>query len=173
MVVFDRPVEETSAETVANYSLASGGIVDEVVRLDAPDDNRVVLRVRNQLTDGDPEAVTVHGIKSLEDGTPMPEPQTFGFANGVLELPVVDAPDPSWFIEGCNDRSRFSGDGEPGGRVSYTGTVTGKFGAFYTLQGDGNTRAGLWVNAGDLILVIGHAYTIAGALEEVVGQTQA
>jgi len=58
MVVFDRPVQKTSAETVGNYSLTSLGIIDGARRLDAPDQNRVVLQIRNALSDGELEQRT-------------------------------------------------------------------------------------------------------------------
>ena len=83
MVVFDRAVEKTSAENVANYSLASLGAIDGAQRLDAPDDNRVVLLIRNQQPDGFSEAITVNGVRSLEDEAPMLAPQTLRFFNGV------------------------------------------------------------------------------------------
>ena len=59
VVVFDRPVEKTSAEGVANYFLDSDGEIDGARRLDAPEDNRVVLQIRNEQPDGFPEAITV------------------------------------------------------------------------------------------------------------------
>ncbi|MEO5617132.1 MAG: hypothetical protein ABIS67_05140 [Candidatus Eisenbacteria bacterium] len=174
MVVFDRPVEQTSAENVANYSLASNGTIDSAHRLDAPNDDRVVLQIRNALNDGDHEAVTVKDVASLADGTPMGAPQTFDFLNGVLELEKVQAPDPALLANNpCEDRSRFSGPGStPGLRASVTGTVTGRFGDFYTLQGTTLTRGGLWVHSTGFPLTPGHAYVLAGALQDVSGETR-
>jgi hypothetical protein len=174
MVVFDRPVEKTSAENTANYSLASPGTIDGARRLDAPDDDRVVLQIHGAGDDGDPEALTVMNVAGLADGTPMVAPQTFHFFNGVLELEEVRAPDPASLAGNpCQDRSRFSGPGSaPGSRASLQGTVTGAFGDFYTLQGATLTRGGLWVHSPTFTLVPGHAYILAGALEEVSGETQ-
>jgi hypothetical protein len=174
MVVFDRPVEVASAENVANYSLASGGTIDGIRRLDAPHDNRVVMLIRNGLPDGAPEGITVTGVKSLATGTPMAKPDTREFYNGVLALEMVNVPDPA-ALAGvpCEDRSRFSGpDDKPGLRASFAGTVTGLFGDLATLQSTPPVRAGLWVQAMDLGLVPGHTYLLAGAFEEAEGETQ-
>jgi len=174
MVVFDRPVEKTSAETAGNYALASLRPIDGARRLDAPDANRVVLRIRNARNDGDPEVLTVSGVVSLADATPMAAPQSLGFFNGVLELEEVQAPDPT-FLAGdpCQDRSRYSGPGSaPGPRASFVGTVTGAFGHFYTLQGATLVRGGLWVHSPSLALTPGHGYLLAGALQQVSGETQ-
>ena len=174
MVVFDRPVERTSAENVDNYSLASEGAIDGARRLDAPKDDRVVLLIRNQRPDGFPEAITVRGIQSLEGASVMSTPQTLSFFNGVLELDKVDAPDPAALAgEGCEDRSRFlTPDDSPDNRVSFTGTVSGVFGDDYTLQDVPSLRAGLWVHLPETSLVPGHAYLLAGVLREVSGGTQ-
>jgi len=174
MVVFDRKVEKTSAENVANYALTSGGTIDGAHRLDAPDDDRVVLAIRNGLADGAPEGITVHGVKSLIDGTPMFTPNTLEFFNGVLETEKVAAPDPAALAGGpCDDRSRFSGPGASAGeRASFTGTVTGVFGNLVAIQGAPPLRAGLWVQAPGLSLVTGESYLFAGALQQVSGETQ-
>jgi len=174
MVVFDRPVQKSSAENAANYSLASLGSVDGARRLDAPDDNRVVLQIHNARSDGDPEAITVRNVASLADGLPMAAPQTFHFLNGVLELEKIQAPDPTALAgSSCEDRSRFSGPGSaPGTRASFVGTVTGAFGDFYTFQGTTLVRGGMWVHAPGFVLNPGHAYVLAGALQEISGETQ-
>ena len=172
-VVFDRAVEKTSAENAGNYSLSTG-TVDGAHRLDAPEDNRVVLQIHDALADGAPEALTIQGVMSLADGTPMVAPQTFQFLNGVLELEEVRAPDPTALAGNpCVDRSSFSGPGSsPGLRASFTGTVTGAFGNDYTLQGGTPTRGGLWVHSPGFALTPGHAYLLAGAFAEVSGETQ-
>ena len=174
MLVFDRPVEKNSAENVASYSLASNGTIESAQRLDAPNDDRVVLQIRNALNDGDHEAVTVKDVASLVDGTPMGAPQTFDFLNGVLELEKVQAPDPALLASNpCEDRSRFSGPGStPGLRASVMGTVVGQFGDFYPLQGTTLTRGGLWVHSTSFPLTPGHAYVLAGALQEASGETR-
>src|SRR5262249_46335978 len=160
---------KTSAENVANYSLGSEGAIDGARRLDAPEDDRVVLQIRNGQPDGFSEAITVSGVRSLADGAPMPAPQTLHFVNGVLELDKVDDPDPGALAgEGCDDRSRFlTPDDSPDNRVSFTGTVTGVFGDDYTLQDGPNPRAGLWVHQPGASLVLGHAYRLAGILRDI------
>ena len=174
MVKFDRKVEQASAEDVSNYALTSGGAIDGVHRLDAPDDDRVVLAIRNGLADGAPEGITVHGVKSLQDGTPMFTPNTLDFFNGVLAAETVDVPDAAQLAGNpCDDRSRFSGPGaSAGGRASFAGTVTGVFGDLVALQGASPQRAGLWVQAPGAGLVAGHSYLFAGALQEFAGETQ-
>ncbi len=173
MVVFNGPVEKTSSETVANYSLASNGEIDGAHRLDAPDDHRVVLQIRNGLSDGDSEGITVSGVTSLANGTPMAAPQSLGFVNGVLPLEKVQAPDPAFLAGLCEDRSRYSGAGSaPGPRASFAGTVTGAFGDYYTFQGATLVRGGVWVHSPALALTPGRAYMLAGAFQEVAGETQ-
>jgi hypothetical protein len=173
MVVFDKAVEKTSAENAANYALGSAGTVDGAHRLDAPDDDRVVLQIRNGFNDGPSETITVANVKSVADGTPMLSPQTFTFLNGVIELEKVRTPDPAKLNAlSCEDRSRYSGPGNTSGlRASFTGTVTGKFGDDYTLQGTTLTRGGLWVHSPGFALTLGHGYILAGAFQEVSGET--
>jgi len=174
MVVFDRPVEKTSAETAGNYTLASLGAVDGAHRLDAPDDNRVVLQIRNARNDGVPEVITVSGVASLVSVTPMALPQSRSFLNGVLEPEKIRTPDPDFLAaDPCRDRSRYSGPGvAPGLRASFAGTATGAFGDFYTLQGAASVRGGLWVHVPGPALTPGRSYLLAGALAEVAGETQ-
>jgi hypothetical protein len=173
MVVFDRAVDKTTAENVANYSLAPPGIIDGAHRLDAPDDNRVVLRIRDGLDDGATMALTVMNVASLVDGTVMAGPQTFHFLNGVLELEKVQAPDPAFLAaDPCQDRSRYAGAGSnPGLRASFVGTVTGAFGSDYTLQGMPPLRSGLWVHSPAFALIPGHQVVLAGAIAEISGET--
>jgi len=171
-VVFDRAVETTSAEQTGNYSPTSGTVAG-AQRLNAPDDNRVVLRIVGAGDDGVVQNLTVANVRSLEDGTAMLSPQTLTFYNGVLELEKVRAPDPGALAGNpCLDKSRYSGPGStPGLRSAFTGTVTGAFGNLYTLQGLPPQRAGLWVQSSQA-LTVGRAYLLAGALEEAAGETQ-
>src|SRR5205085_11403168 len=112
LVVFDRPVEQTSAENVEHYALGSEAVIAGAHRLDAPEDDRVVLEIHGGLTDGAVEEITVSGVRSLDNDRPLPAPVTLKFRNGVLELDDIDAPDPDALVnDGCVDRSRFS-DGE-------------------------------------------------------------
>jgi hypothetical protein len=174
MVVFDRPVEKTSAETAGNYALASLRTIGGAHRLDAPNDNRVVLEIQGARNDGDVESITVSGVKSLAEGTPMGAPQTLSFFNGVLALENVKTPAPASLAgDPCEDRSRYSGAGGASGlRASFIGTVTAAFGNDYTLQSTAFTRGGLWVHVASPALTPGHEYMIAGALQEVSGETQ-
>src|SRR5260221_3273184 len=57
-VVFDRAVETTSAEQTGNYSPTSGTVAG-AQRLNAPDDNRVVLRIVGAGDDGLVQNLTV------------------------------------------------------------------------------------------------------------------
>lgn len=174
MVVFDQPVEKASAEQVEHYFLDSEGSIDSAQRLDAPDDNRVVLQIRNQLPDGLSEAITVSGIRSLEGGNLMPTSMKRTFYNGVLELDKIDLPDPQALAgDVCEDRSRFlSLDEGLDSRVSFTGTVTYASGDDYAFQDVPSVRAGLWVHLPGASLVPGHAYLLAGALRDIAGETQ-
>lgn len=174
MVVFDAAVEAASAQNVANYTLGSGGTVDGAQRLAAPNDNRVVLKIRNGLDDGAAESITVKNVKSLSDGTAMFSPQTFDFFNGVIELEKVRQPDAAALAGSpCDDRSRYSGAGSTNGlRGSWTGTVTAKFGDYYVLQGTTPTRGGLWVFAPGFALTVGNGALLAGNFHEVAGETQ-
>jgi hypothetical protein len=174
MVVFDRPVEKASAEDVGHYALASTGTIVGAHRLDAPDDNRVVMEIHNGLSDGDAEAITVSGVKNLANGVPMSGPRVLAFVNGVLRLQPIQAPDPAYLAtDPCQDRSRFAGAGiAPGTRLSFAGTVTGAFGGFFTLQDDVALRSGLRVRGPIAPLAVGTRYLFAGAVREFQGETE-
>jgi hypothetical protein len=175
MVVFDRPVRKSSAESLAHYSLGPSGTLTGALRLDAPDDNRVVLAVQGAPADGTPMTLVVSGVESLVDLTPMIAPQSFDFLNGVLELESIAAPSAAALLGSpCDDRSNFSGPGSaPGPRVSFSGVVTGAFAGTYSMQGIGATRAGLWVDSPSMPLEPGHTFLVAGALAQVDGETRA
>jgi hypothetical protein len=174
MVVFDRAVEETSAESAGNYSLGSYGTVNGAHRLDAPGDNRVVLEIQNGLDDGEDESVTVSAVKALSNGLPMTSPQTRSFVNGVLSIATVQAPDPAYLgISPCADRSRFAGPGSAAGpRLSVSGKVTAALGAACFLQDGDDPRSGLTAYTPIVALTPGRRYLFVGAVQEFYDETE-
>ena len=175
MVVFDRAVEKSSAENTNNYALGSMGTVSGAHRLDAPDDNRVVLEIHNGLGDGDAESVTVSGVVGLANGLPMSGAQERDFFNGVLSPAMVQAPDPIYLAgDVCQDRSRFAGAGSAAGnRLSVSGTVTFALGSQYLFQDGTGLRSGLAVFAPIVPLTPGHRYLFVGAVQEYYEETEA
>jgi hypothetical protein len=179
MVVFDRAVEKTSAETVGNYSLGSFRAITGAARLNAPQDNRVVLRISNSTngqSDGDNESITVSGVKGLANGLPMSS-QTRPFQNGVMTIARIQAPDPGSNGLGaspCADRSAFAGPGSSlGGRLTFRGVATRNYGSVYYLQ-DGNApRSGIAMFGPLASLNAGHRYLISCAVQEFFEETEA
>jgi hypothetical protein len=178
MVVFDRSVEKISAEAAGNYTLGSFRAVTGASRLNAPDDNRVVLKisnVTNGLVDGDNESITVSGVKGLANNLPMDTPQSSSFYNGVMTIGQIQAPDPgSNGLSGnpCVDRSAFAGAGAaPGQRLTYRGVATVGFGSVYYMQ-DGTTRGGASIFGPLTSLITNHQYLVAGDFQEFFEETE-
>ena len=86
LLVFDRNLNEASAENTANYSLSSFGTVNSATLEGGAPSRFVILNVTNGLSDGDIEDVTAENVIS-SSGLPMPSAQSRTFANGVCAAP--------------------------------------------------------------------------------------
>lgn len=172
-LVFDRDLDLLTAETEANYTLASFGSVDNATLIGGA--GRVVLlTITNGLTDGDAETVTASGIKS-STGVAMPAGQNRSFANGVMRLSRLNYPADAGLIGApCADQSQFvQPTGATGTRVSYRGVCVGAHGSLYYLMDEGATedslRSALPVFGPPAPLVVGRKYLLAGQIQEFDG----
>ncbi len=172
-VVFDRNVEQTSAEDVGNYSLASFGIINSATLVE-PNVVHLALDPGNNLPDGTAETVTVSGVKDAAFNLPIITPQDRSFANGVMAIGQIQAPDPLFLGSPCEDRTAFGGSGSAvGTRLTFRGVVTAAFGNLYYMQDDSPTRSGIAAFAPIVPLTEGHQYLWAGAVQEYFNETEA
>jgi hypothetical protein len=173
-VVFDRPVQQASAETPGNYTLLSGGTVNTATR--EANLNCVDLYITNGLIPGDNESVTVDHVISALSGDPMAGPETYNFYNGVIPLMTVRAPDPdSLLATPCQDRSLFAGaGGAPGKRLSFRGVCVGVLpGSLYYLEDASRAQRSAVTMYGQLgTITVGNQYLFVGALQEYYGETE-
>lgn len=177
-VVYDRNVTAASATDVNNYSLGSGGNVDAAV-MDGT--SNVILTVSNAAAHGfETELLAINGVVGLANGVAMTSPATRNFVYGVLSCAEMSAPDPDTLAGAdCFDMSVYAGgggrfaNGAFGPRSTVTGTVVAKYGnLFYLVDENANLRGGITVFAPPAPLAIGNRYTIAGAAQEFVSETE-
>ena len=172
-VLFDRPLDPTDAVMTLHYTLSDLGSVDTAT-LEAGNQN-VVLGITPNNPRGVSTTLTVTGVKS-SSGLPMPGSQNRTFIMGVLKLSEVQYADDAGLLEvPCHDRTRYSTPtGGNGTRLTYMGTVVGKFGTSLYYLSDGETnpdslRGGMSVYAPPAPLTIGNKYMIAGQVQEFDG----
>lgn len=177
-VVFDRNVTPATATDVNNYSLGSFGSVDAAV-MDGT--SNVILTVSGAAAHGfETEAVTVNGVVGLANGVAITSPATRNFVYGVLSCSEMTQADPDTLLGAdCFDMSVYAGgggrfaNGAFGPRSSVTGTVAAQYGnLFYLVDENSNLRGGITVFAPPQPLTIGKRYTLAGAAQEFVSETE-
>jgi len=172
-VVFDRAVEQTSAEDVANYSLASFGTINSATLVE-PGVVHLALDPGNALPDGTSETVTVSGVKDAAFNLPIITPQNRTFANGVMDIGQIQAADPLFLGAPCEDRTAFGGAGSAAGiRLTFRGVVTAAFGNVYYMQDNSASRGGIAAFAPIVPLIQGRQYLWAGAVQEFFNETEA
>ena len=175
-VVFDRNVDPTTAQTASNYSLGSaidGSVVNSAVMESNPG-NVVILTITSVLADGDPETVGVQNVGSASCPTCLLSPQqNRSFINGVLTARDVQTPDNA-VLPSYDDRSRFAGAGTLAGTpLTYRAVAVHQYGSvYYTMDSNGAVRGGVSVFGPTQPLVDGHAYRIAGQVQEFGGETE-
>jgi len=177
-VIFDRNVTPASATDVNNYSLGSFGSVDAAV-MDGT--SNVILTVSGAAAHGfETEAVTVTGVVGLANGVAITSPATRNFVYGVLSCAEMSAPDPDTLAGAdCFDMSVYSGgggrfaNGAFGPRSTITGIVTAQYGNLFYFEDEGAPlRGAVTVFAPPGPMQVGRRYTIAGAGQEYVSETE-
>jgi hypothetical protein len=108
----------------------------------------------------------------------MSPQQTRSFVNGVLDIPTVQAADPS-MLSLFDDRSPFAGTGTlPGTRLTVRGVSTGVYGSLYYMQEDGSgaavgpLRSGISIFGPSAPLTPGRKYRVVGQVQEFGNETE-
>jgi hypothetical protein len=177
-VVYDRNVTPATATDLNNYSLGSLGSVDAAV-MDGT--SNVILTVSGAAAHGfETEALTVNNVVGQANGVAMTSPATRNFVYGVLSCAEMTAPDPDTLAGAdCYDMSVYSGgggrfaNGAFGPRSTMTGVCVGIFGNLFYLEDAGAPlRGGITVFAPPAPLQLGRRYTLAGAAQEFISETE-
>ncbi len=177
-VVYDRNVTPATATDVNNYSLGSGGNVDAAV-MDGT--SNVILTVSGAAAHGfETEQLTINGVAGTANGVAMTSPASRNFVYGVLTCAEMSAPDPDTLAGAdCFDMSVYAGgggrfaNGAFGPRSTVTGTVVATFGSlFYLVDENTPQRGAITVFAPPAPMVKGRRYTIAGAAQEYISETE-
>lgn len=175
-VEFDRAVTEASVTVPGHYTLdVSARSVDYA---HAIGDNAVVCHIVGAYPVGDPDSVTCFGQTGKVNGLTQSTIKGKKLINGVLSIPMIQAPDPDSLVAagGCIDRSKYSGPGlTDGPRLSFSGVVTGRFFTreYYIQDEAGGPRSGMKVFQPSAALTIGHKYLLATGVTEFAGETEA
>jgi hypothetical protein len=173
---FDRNVDVTSAQSTANYGLASGpnGSTVNVATVEGGAGPVVRLQITSVRIDGDIDTVSAVNVGSESCPTCVMSPQQRRtFVNGVLTCATVQAPDPAK-LASYDDRSRFAGAGTaPGTRLSVRAVAVGQYGnRYYLNDGPPTLRGGIAVYGPLAPLTIAHQYLIAGQAREFGSETE-
>lgn len=182
-VVFDRDVTTATATDASNYSLGSFGTVSSAV-LDGQ--SAVILTVSSLAARGNEEVVTINGIEGLANGVTMSAPTSRTYINEVLTCAEMTAPNPDTLTlsADCYDMTKYgglnfqnqsgrAGNGPFGPRSTFTGICAGQFGnLFYMVDPGAPLRGGITLFAPPVNPVVGRKYTVAGAAQEFVSETE-
>lgn len=174
-LLFDKNLNLASAQNAGNYSLGSGlsGSTVNNATLVGGAGTVVELTITTVLSDGDAETITAQNIGTASCPTCLEPSQTLGFAQGVISIAIIQAPDPA-HLSPCDDRSRFAGAGaNPGTRLTVRGVAVQNFGALYYIEdAAGGPRSGISIFAPSAPLTNGHRYRIACRAQEFGGETE-
>jgi hypothetical protein len=174
-LLFDKNLDEATAENIGNYSLGSGidGSTVDVATLVGGAGTTVELDITSVRNDGDPETITAQNIGTATCPLCLSSSQTLSFAQGVITIAMIQAPDPA-SLSPCDDRSRFAGAGTAlGTRLTVRGVATQSYGSLYYIQDEaGGARSGVSIFAPLTPLVSGHKYRVACRVQEFGGETE-
>ena len=177
-VVYDRNVTPASATDLDHYSLTSLGSVDVAV-MDGT--SNVILTVSGGAAHGfETEQLTINGVVGSANLVAMSTPVSRNYVAGVLSCAEMTAPDPDTLSgSDCFDMSMYAGgggrflNGAFGPRSTVTGTVVATFGnLYYLVDENSNPRGGVTVFAPPAPLTNGRRYTISGAAQEFISETE-
>jgi hypothetical protein len=175
-VLFDRDVTEASATVPGHYTLQESERAIDYVRMSG--DNAIVAHIANANTwpVGDIDSVVAVSMTGKVNGLTQTDPRKGikGFVNGILPIPMIQAPNPD-SLSVCVDRSKFAGPGTgQGPRISFRGTVTGKFFGreYYIQEAAGGPRSGVKLFQPSAPLTVGHKYLIVGRALEFFNETE-
>ncbi len=172
-VIFDRPVTESTAENIDNYSLLSGQVDASVQTV--PNSNEAILTISSFPVDGSTQSLTVENVVSVSSNLAMGA-QTANFAQGVITVEQVQRADPAGLLEvPCVDRTRYAPTGGAFGpmRVAFRGVCTAVMGDIFFVQDEaGGLRSGVAVFRPVPVLTRGRKYLISGMVQEFFGATE-
>lgn len=168
-LVFDRGLDQATAETEGNYTLSSGSVVTATLA----SGSIVELDVSSPLGDGAVQSVTAQNIGSAVCPACLSAPQSIPFYNGVIAISQVQAPNPD-SLGVCVDRSRYSGPSSgPGGPLTLRGVAVKAYGTLaYVVDPAGGPRSGIAVFAPTTPLTPGRQYRVTGRVQEFMGETE-
>ncbi len=161
--LFDRDLDETSAEDVSNYALYSGTAILSAT-LDSGDSKLVHLTTETQpVTEID--SLIACDIRSTY-GAPMSECQTYGFRAGITPISFVQTP-----LDSTTDASQAEGS-----QVTITGIVTGPSssfgGTYFVEEKDGGPWSGIYVYDPSANFNVGDSVVVSGFVNEYYGMTE-
>ena len=174
-LLYDKNLDLTSAQNEANYSLGSGidGSTVDLATLVGGAGTVVELTITSVRSDGDAESITSQNIGTASCPTCLEPSQTLNFAQGVIPISMIQAPDPA-NLSPCDDRSRFAGPGTAfGTRITTRGVAVHSYGSLYYIEDQaGGNRSGISIFGPLTPLVPGRKYRIACRVQEFGGETE-
>src|SRR5262249_37592328 len=170
-VVFDRALDPTSAQNIANYSRATGKAIDSATLYPDPGSglNQIVDLYCNAdpMTPGEAESLVVQNVKSSLS-VPMASPQGRGFVAGVISIVDVQNSAHPFNGPGGSDTTQYLNR-----KVTVRGTVTAHLGTLVWLeQPAGGLRSGVKLFSPTTPMALGDDVTIVGFPTEFFDETE-
>jgi len=170
-VVFDRGLDPTSAQNLANYARATGKAIDSARLL--PDPNSGVQQIvdlycaSDPMTPGEPESLIVSGVQSNLN-VPMATTQGSSFVAGLITIADVQNSAHPFNGPGGSDTTQYLNQ-----KVTVRAVVTAHLGTLVWLEDPaGGLRSGVKLFSPATPMVIGDDVTIVGFPTEFFDETE-
>lgn len=169
--VFDRGLNQTSAENLANYARATGKAIDSARLL--PDPNSGVMQIvdlycaSDPMTPGEPESLIVSGVQSNLN-VPMATTQGSSFVAGLITIASVQNSAHPFNGPGGSDTTQYLNQ-----KVTVRAVVTAHLGTLVWLEDPaGGLRSGVKLFSPATPMVIGDDVTVVGFPTEFFDETE-
>jgi hypothetical protein len=178
-LIFDKNLDEDTAEDPANYVLGSGSsgsnVTNATVVVGSP--NMVDLTITEVLARLTQESILAQDIGSADCPACLMEPQSRTFILGVLSCLEVQTPRADSLAgDPCLDKSRFAGNGTAWGtRVTVRGIMMKEYGVqrlFHMQDAVSGPRSGVVAYNVPFGMQVGRQYLLACAVQEYYGMTE-
>jgi hypothetical protein len=167
-VVYDRPMDQTTVEDLANYTRTGGLPIDAAIMQVDEQSVHLVTTTLQQLSPN-VETISVSGVKSKGGGT-MVGTQVQTFVGGIT--PITEMQNPGAGLEytgpGGSDTTQFFQQ-----TITVQGVVVARFGSLVWIQEQaGGLRSGFQLFAPAGPMTVGDLVTVAGFAIEFFDQTE-
>jgi hypothetical protein len=161
--IFDRALDETTAEDINNYGLESGTNVT-AASLNTGGNKQIVTLITDAMTPTVLDSLLACDVES-EDGTPMFACEKYGFMAGITPISYIQTP-----AHAGTDSSQIDGE-----QVTIVGIATSgseSFGGPFFMQDADGAWNGMYVYATNATVDLGDSVVVSGVVQEYYNWTE-